>query len=85
MWMICDGRSSHLDGQHYVRVALQHLHCAAVTDVLEAHPVGSQDLITHLYPILLSQPTRIQPESARLSSGGAGLNARRGGGTDFET
>lgn len=63
--MISDGRYSHLDGQHDVRVALQHLHSAAVADVLKAHPVGSQDLITHLYSILLSQTTRIQPETAR--------------------
>lgn len=39
--MISDGRYSHLDGQHDVRVALQHLHSTAVTDVLKAHPVGS--------------------------------------------
>lgn len=85
-----DGRRSHLDGQHDVRVALQHLHGAAVADVLEAHPVGSEDLVTHLYSVLLSQTTRIQPERARREGlqappRGEDLNARRGGGTDFET
>lgn len=63
--IISDRSYSHLDGQHDVCVALQHLHSAAVADVLKAHPVSSQDLITHLYSILLSQTTRIQPGNSQ--------------------
>lgn len=53
----------HLDGQHDVSVALQHLHSTAVADVLKAHSVGSQDLVTHLYSVLLGQTTWIQSET----------------------
>lgn len=54
---------SHLDGQHHVCVALQHLHGATVADVLKAHSVGSQDLVPHLDSILLSQTTGIQSDT----------------------
>ena len=30
----------YLDGQHDVRVTLEHFHSIAVTDVLKAHPIG---------------------------------------------
>lgn len=50
---------AHLDGQHDVCVALQHLHSTAVADIVKAHSIGSQDLVPHLYSILLSQTTRI--------------------------
>ncbi len=56
---------SYLDGQHDMCVALQHLHSITVADVLKAHSIGSQDLVPHLYPILLSQATRIQPGTTR--------------------
>lgn len=56
---------SHLDGQHDMCVALQHLHSVTVADVLKAYSIGSQDLVPHLYPILLSQASRIQPEATR--------------------
>ncbi|CAG5903944.1 unnamed protein product [Menidia menidia] len=62
-------RGSHLDGQHDVRVALQHLHRTAVTYVLEAHAVGRQDLIPHLDSVLLGQAARIQPETRKSHSG----------------
>lgn len=55
----------HLDGQHDVRVTLQHLHSVAVADVLEAHAIGRHDLVPHLYSILLGETTRIQPETTR--------------------
>lgn len=58
-------RRSHLDGQHDVRVALQHFHRAAVADVLKAYAVSSEDLIPDLYAILLSQAPQIQPKSTR--------------------
>lgn len=90
--MVVSGSCSHLDGQHDVRVALQHLHGAAVADVLEAHAVGSQDLVAHLYSVLLSQTTGIQPETAQrkgvtdlLREGGAGRGGHLLGDVDAET
>lgn len=85
--MVVSGSSSHLDGQHDVRVALQHLHGAAVADVLEAHAVGSQDLVAHLYSVLLSQTTGIQPETAQREgvTDCSARAARGGGGTYLET
>lgn len=50
---------THLDGQHDVCVALQHLHSTTVADILKAYSIGSQDLVSHLYSILLSQTPRI--------------------------
>lgn len=43
-------------------VALQDLHGVAVGDVIEADPIGCQDLITHFYAVLLCKTTRVQPE-----------------------
>lgn len=65
--VMVSGGWSHLDGQHHVRVALQHLHGAAVADVLEADAVGRQDLVAHLYSILLRQTAGIQPETGGLT------------------
>lgn len=55
----------HLDGQHDMRVALQHLHSAAVADVLKAHAIGRHNLVPHIYSILLGETTRIQSETTR--------------------
>lgn len=78
--MVVSGSYSHLDGQHDVRVALQHLHGAAVADVLEAHAVGSQDLVAHLYSVLLSQTTGIQPETAQRKGSQTAPRGLVGGG-----
>lgn len=59
MQQFSEDRRSHLDGQHDVCVALQHLHGTTVTDVLEAHAVGRQDLVPHLYTVMLSQTAGI--------------------------
>lgn len=74
-----------------MRVAPQHLHGAAVADVLEAHPVGSHDLIPCLDPVLLSQTTGVQSESTERRSeyerlrGRLNANALGGGDTHLET
>lgn len=84
---VCGG-CPHLDGQHLVRVALQHLHGAAVADVLEAHAVGRQDLVAHLYSVLLRQTAGIQPETGEGGVTGRwarSLTWRGGGGTYLET
>lgn len=87
--MMVSGGCSHLDGQHHVRVALQHLHGAAVADVLEAHAVGRQDLVAHLYSILLRQTAGIQPETGGLTERSARsrtvTRCEAGGGTYLET
>lgn len=54
----------YLDGQHDVGVALQDLHCVAVGDVIEADPIGCQDLIAHFYAVLLCKTTGVQPRRA---------------------
>lgn len=57
---------AHLDGQHYVRLALQHLHGLAVADVIEPDTVGRQDLVPHFDAILLSQPTMVHSGDRRV-------------------
>lgn len=42
-------------------VTLQDFHGVTVRDVIEADPIGCQDLITHFYAILLCETTRVQP------------------------
>lgn len=45
-------------------VTLQDFHGVTVSDVIKANPIGSQDLITHFYAVLLCKTTRVQPEKA---------------------
>lgn len=52
----------YLDGQHDMGVTLQDFHRVTMSDVIEADPIGCQDLITHFDAILLCQTTRVQPE-----------------------
>ena len=60
VWHLPDTHSpAHLDSQHDVRLALQHLHGLAVADVVEPDTVGRQDLVPHFDAILLGQPTMI--------------------------
>lgn len=74
-----------------MRVALQHLHGAAVADVLEAHSVGSHDLVPHLDPVLLSQTTGVQSETTERGGeyerlcGRLNADALGGGDTHLET
>lgn len=55
----------HPDGQHDMSVALQDLHCIAVGDVIEAHPIGCKDLIAHFDAVLLCETSWVQPEEQK--------------------
>lgn len=46
-------------------VALQHLHCIAVRDVIEADPVGCEDLVPHFDAVLLCETAWVQPEDTK--------------------
>ena len=41
-------------------VALQHLHRVAMGDVFKAHPIGCEDLVTHLDAMQLGQAPGVQ-------------------------
>lgn len=56
---------SHPDGQHHMGVALQDLHCTAVRYVIEADPVGHEDLVPHFDAMLLCETAWVQPEKTK--------------------
>ncbi|CAG6017110.1 unnamed protein product [Menidia menidia] len=43
-------------------VTSQDFHCIAVGDILEAHPIGCKDLVTHFDAMLFCKSTWVQPE-----------------------
>lgn len=59
---------SHPDGQHHMGVALQDLHCIAVCDVMEADPVGCEDLVAHFDAVLLCETAWVQPEETKQTT-----------------
>ena len=59
---------SHPDGQHHMGVALQDLHCVTVRDLIEADPVGCEDLVPHFDAMLLCESTWVQPQETKQTT-----------------